>query len=167
MEVKILLTRMMCVKPEDRISMEDMYRDAWITEEDQDPLLEEDLLSFTHEDTNLIVRRCKRKLKLDFTKSEKVLNHIRSAEGWFGKTAGCFNILRKEFEQQKLTAGKQVDLPLPLLQPSRGSFNQSRKSKFPTPKSTQNNSRTTSTQNSSRAPSSQNNSRTSSTQNGS
>ena len=52
---------------------------------------------------------------------EIIVYEFRSDKGWFGKTAGCFNILRREMEQNRAShvpTLHPVYVKEPLLKPS-------------------------------------------------
>jgi len=108
-ELKLLLSKMLCVAHDQRISLENIWKDAWVTEDGltgKDTLLGIEEGELSEEETRLIIRRCREKLSLHHTTSDNILRYVRSDEGWFGKTAGCFNILRKDFEQLKICSAE-------------------------------------------------------------
>jgi serine/threonine protein kinase len=91
-ELRSLLSRMLSVDVELRISVPEILEDSWITAH-SDLKLEVEVDNCAEDELH-IAEACRHKLNLFHISADKILDHIRSPGGQFGKTAGCFNILR-------------------------------------------------------------------------
>jgi len=103
-ELKVLIAKILCVNPDHRVDIDYISTDPWVTDSGEKRLgnLEENTLS--EEETKLIVNGCRENLGIKKLSTKTILDYVNSKKGMFGKTAGCFNILKREHEISKESA---------------------------------------------------------------
>ena len=105
--VRTLLNRVLTVDASQRITIPQALSDPWF----QDVTFKTEPRSDLSLDQQLeVAKMVKDKLKLLHWSPEQILSYVKSAKGKFGKTAGCFSLIARDFRVIKSPMKTQVDL---------------------------------------------------------
>ena len=90
---------MLCVDKEKRITLSEISLHCWITDRGKFNLVQEPEVRFTEKQELDIASVLKEKLELKNHTPSTILEYVKSKQGRFGKTAGCFNIMRESYKE--------------------------------------------------------------------
>ena len=90
---------MLCVDKEKRITLSEISLHCWITDRGKFNLVQEPEVRFTEKQELDIASVLKEKLELKNHTPSTILEYVKSKQGRFGKTAGCFNIVSHEMRE--------------------------------------------------------------------
>jgi len=96
---KSVLENTMLVDQNARIKMTDLLGSDWFVVEEKDT--QHIAKSLSREEELKIVAELRDKLGLNNCSPQRILSHIKSSKGKLGKTAGCFSLLKKEYQVQE------------------------------------------------------------------
>ena len=106
-EVRTLLNRVLTVHASQRITIPQALSDPWF----QDITFKTEPRSDLSLDQQMeAAKMVKDKLKLLHWSPEQIISYVKSAKGKFGKTAGCFSLITRDFRVIKSPMKTQVDL---------------------------------------------------------
>ena len=106
-EGKSVLEKTMLVDQSARMKLTDLLDSDWFVAEEKDT---QHLVSnFSREEDLKIAAQVRDVLELSNCSPQQILSYIESSKGKLGKTAGCFSLLKKEYEVQERIKFKSTE----------------------------------------------------------
>ena len=97
---KVLMNRILTVDQSQRLTPGQIISDAWFSDLKTPQFIDLPPLSL---DSQLqVAETVQRKLRLSQSTPNKILAHVMSSKGKFGKTAGVFNMIARDFQMSRL-----------------------------------------------------------------
>lgn len=99
-EAKVLMNKILVVDQSQRLKTGQILSDAWFSDLETPHLT--DLPNLSLESQLQVAETVQTKLKLSQWTPNQILTYVMSAKGKFGKTAGVFNIIARDFQMSQL-----------------------------------------------------------------
>ena len=99
-EAKVLMNKILVVDQSQRLKTGQILSDAWFSDLETPHLT--DLPHLSLETQLQVAETVKSKLQLSQWTPNQILTYVMSAKGKFGKTAGVFNIIARDFQMSQL-----------------------------------------------------------------
>ena len=91
---------MLCVDDSKRITVPQISHHSWITEGGKVNLVQEPEIKFEEQQELTLASVMKEKFCLENHTPSSILQYVKSTQGRYGKTAGCYNILAQEIRNR-------------------------------------------------------------------